>query len=63
MAREISVVHVRQAQNRIGPYIHQTPVLRSRTLDELSGRELYLKAECLQKTGSFKVRGALNAVS
>jgi threonine dehydratase len=49
------------AQRRIAPYIHQTPVLTSQLLDQKLGRRLFLKAEHLQKTGSFKARGALNA--
>ena len=49
------------AQRRIAPYVHQTPVITSHLLDHHLGRKLYLKAEHLQKTGSFKARGALNA--
>lgn len=49
------------AQRRIAPYIHQTPVITSHLLDGQLGRRLFLKAEHLQKTGSFKARGALNA--
>ncbi len=44
------------------PKIHRTPVLRSATLDALTGAELYFKCENLQKTGSFKIRGATNAI-
>ncbi|WP_234555000.1 threonine/serine dehydratase [Thermus caliditerrae] len=47
------------ALRRIRPYIHRTPLLTSRLLDELLGKRLFLKAEHLQKTGSFKARGAL----
>jgi threonine dehydratase len=42
---------------------HRTPVLTSRSLDERVGARVYLKAEGLQRTGSFKFRGAYNAVS
>ena len=42
--------------------VRRTPVLRSAVLDELAGARLAFKAECLQTTGSFKVRGALNKV-
>ncbi|HQY43152.1 MAG TPA: pyridoxal-phosphate dependent enzyme [Paracoccaceae bacterium] len=50
------------AQQRIGPYIHRTPVLTSRFLNELTGAELFFKCENLQKAGAFKARGASNAV-
>jgi threonine dehydratase len=42
---------------------HRTPVITSRTLDELVGSAVMLKAECLQRTGSFKFRGAFNKIS
>lgn len=46
----------------ITPYLHQTPVLTSRLLNELSGTSLYFKCENFQKMGAFKMRGALNAI-
>ncbi len=54
--------HVKAARERIGPYIHRTPVLTSSYLNELSGAELFFKCENFQKAGAFKVRGASNAV-
>lgn len=48
------------AHNRIKSYLHQTPILRSETLDEMLGHQIYFKVESLQKTGAFKVRGSLN---
>jgi threo-3-hydroxy-L-aspartate ammonia-lyase len=42
---------------------HRTPVITSRTLDQLVGGPIKLKAECLQRTGSFKFRGAFNKIS
>lgn len=51
-----------QAQLRIYPHVHHTPVITSATVDRLVGKEVYFKCESLQKTGSFKARGALNAV-
>jgi threonine dehydratase len=42
--------------------VHRTPLLSSRTLGERSGTRLFVKAESLQKTGSFKVRGAFNRI-
>lgn len=50
------------AQKRIAPYIHRTPVLTSRILNELTAAELFFKCENLQKAGAFKARGASNAV-
>jgi threonine dehydratase len=53
---------IQEAHRRIAPRIHRTPVLRSTTLDELTGAQLFFKCENLQKTGSFKIRGATNAI-
>lgn len=50
------------AHKRIEPYIHQTPVLTSSYLNELTGAQLFFKCENFQKAGAFKVRGASNAV-
>lgn len=51
-----------EASLRIAGRIHRTPVLRSSTIDRLTGRSVYLKAEHLQKTGSYKARGAVNQI-
>ena len=53
---------IEAAHARIVPRIHRTPVLRSTTLDARCGAELFFKCENLQKTGSFKIRGATNAI-
>ncbi|HJW13466.1 MAG TPA: threonine/serine dehydratase [Thermoanaerobaculia bacterium] len=53
---------IREAAARTGAHLHRTPTLTSRSLGERAGVRLHLKAECLQKTGSFKPRGALNIV-
>jgi len=50
------------AANKINSFIHQTPLLSSKTLSKLVGGELRLKAENLQRAGAFKIRGALNKV-
>lgn len=50
------------AHERISGRIHRTPVLTSTSLDDLTGARLYFKCENLQKTGSFKIRGASNAI-
>jgi len=53
---------VARARERIGSYIHRTPVLTSETLDEMAGAHLFFKCENFQKIGAFKARGAHNAV-
>ena len=50
------------AHERIAPRIHRTPVLTSTTLDAMAGAQLFFKCENFQKTGSFKIRGASNAI-
>lgn len=51
-----------RCRTRLGPYVHRTPVLRSSQLDGLSGARLYFKCENFQRAGSYKVRGATNAL-
>ncbi|MEO1190040.1 MAG: pyridoxal-phosphate dependent enzyme, partial [Pseudomonadota bacterium] len=51
---------VTAAAKRIKGHVETTPVLRSESLDEIAGAKLLIKAECLQQTGSFKLRGATN---
>ncbi len=53
---------VRAAAARIRPWIHRTPLLASRSLSERLGVEVRLKCENLQRAGSFKIRGAMNAL-
>src|SRR6204780_4695458 len=48
---------------RIAGGVHRTPILSSRTLGLLGGREVALEAELFQRTGSFKLRGATNRVA
>src|SRR5258706_10413673 len=50
------------AHARIATRIHRTPVLTSASLDAMTGARLFYKCENLQKTGSFKIRGASNAI-
>jgi threonine dehydratase len=59
---EILLKDIRGAHARIRDRIHRTPVLTSSRLDEISGGRLFFKCENFQKTGSFKARGAMNAV-
>lgn len=58
----LSLQDVRDASARIAPFIHRTPLLKSSSLSEAAGVELRLKCENLQKAGSFKIRGAMNAL-
>ena len=53
---------IRLAHRRIEPYIVRTPVLTCPALDERAGAQLFFKCESLQRSGSFKLRGATNAV-
>ena len=54
---------IRAAAARIAGHAARTPLLNAPSLDALVGRRIFVKAECLQKTGSFKFRGGYNAVS
>jgi threonine dehydratase len=51
-----------QAQRRISPFIQPTPLVRSAYLSAQTGADVWLKLECRQPTGSFKVRGAVNKI-
>ena len=53
---------IEDARARLAGRVRDTPVLRSATLDDLSGAQLYFKCEMFQKCGAFKARGAANAV-
>ncbi len=54
---------IRAARARIGDNLRRTPLLSAPALDDIAGRRVLLKAECLQITGSFKARGGWSAVS
>jgi hypothetical protein len=54
----VTLQDVLDAARQIEGAVHRTPVLRSRTLDDLTGAEIALKAEHLQRIGAFKFRGA-----
>ena len=58
----ISVADVKEARKRISSIIHETPIFQSTLLSKLCGNNVFLKGEHLQKTGSFKIRGATNKV-
>ncbi|MGW5584774.1 pyridoxal-phosphate dependent enzyme [Streptomyces sp. NPDC003857] len=59
----VTLADVREAAAHIKGVAHRTPVLRSRTLDELVGAEVFVKCENFQRIGAFKFRGAYNAAS
>ena len=59
----IGLKQVREAAARLSGAVNKTPVMRSRTLDKMCGAEVFLKCEIFQRTGSFKFRGAYNALS
>lgn len=58
----VSFAHIQAAARRIAPYIRRTPLLRADGLSEATRREVFLKLETLQRTRSFKRRGACNAL-
>ncbi len=57
------IAEIEAARARIAALVHPTPLMRSATLDQKIGAEVYLKPENLQKTGSFKIRGAANRIA
>lgn len=60
--RTVTYQDICEAHERIGPYVHRTPILKSRIINDLAGGEIYFKCENFQRGGSFKVRGAMNAI-
>lgn len=61
-ALPVALSDIQQAGERIKPYVKRTPLLRAEKLGELLGCDAYIKPECLQLTGSFKIRGATNKI-
>ncbi len=59
----VTYADIEAAAERVAPFINRTPLLESESLNERLGGRIFLKAECLQKTGSFKFRGATNRIS
>ena len=58
----IGIDEIKQSAERLAPWVHRTPVLTSKALDERCGCSVFLKCENLQKVGAFKFRGAMNAI-
>jgi threonine dehydratase len=59
----VTLADIEQAYAGIQHVAHRTPLFTSQTVDALAGCSVYLKAENLQKTGSFKIRGAYHCLS
>jgi len=60
--RPLDAASVAEAALRIGPHVRRTPTEHSPAVSTLAGRDVFLKLENLQRTGAFKIRGALNAI-
>ena len=58
-----SFADIEAAARRLAPIVTRTPVLESSVVNEMLGCRILIKAECLQRTGSFKVRGAYNKIA
>lgn len=50
------------AMDRVRPHVHRTPVLTSKSINEISGADIYFKCDNFQRMGAFKMRGAVNAI-
>lgn len=62
-ANPVTIADVWQAHKFLKPIMHHTPLTASRTMSELTGADIYLKAEHMQRGGSFKARGAAYKIS
>ncbi len=63
MSEAIGITDIRDAADRLKGAARMTPLLEADTLNEFAGRRILVKAECLQRTGSFKFRGGWSAIS
>lgn len=59
----ITISDVKDARDRFAGHVTETPLVWSQSFSRLTGRDVYLKAECMQRAGSFKIRGALNVLT
>jgi len=59
----ITLEDISEARSRFEGRVTQTPLVWSQSFSRLTGRDVYLKAECMQRAGSFKIRGALNVLT
>lgn len=60
--KELFWEDIKNASNRLSPFIRMTPLIESGSLSDLHGKAVFLKSEHLQLTGAFKVRGAMNCM-
>ncbi len=60
---KVDITDIELARERLRGVVKPTPLMRSATLDRMVGAEVFLKPENLQKTGSFKIRGAYNRIA
>ena len=58
----LTIREIEEAKKRIEPYIVETPLLRLSGLDPFLHCRVFVKLECMQRTGSFKLRGAMNRI-
>ena len=58
----LTVQNIRQAREEIADIINKTPIFSSTQLSKITGNRMFFKAEHLQRTGAFKIRGATNKV-
>ncbi len=58
----VKLSDIKAASEKLAPYVKHTPIIRAEKLDKDTGCQVYFKPECLQKTGSFKLRGATNKI-
>jgi threonine dehydratase len=63
LTQDLTIEDVKRAQERIASIARRTPLERSRWLSEQHKRDVFLKLECFQLTGSFKLRGAMSKLS
>ncbi|WP_426709283.1 threonine ammonia-lyase [Cetobacterium sp. SF1] len=63
MMKDFALDDIKKAQEVIKDSIKRTPVVECALLEDITGNEVFLKLENLQKTGSFKIRGALNKIA
>src|SRR5258707_9361434 len=62
MNTDIQLSDIQAAAERIRPIAHRTPVLTSRSFDDVAGTDVFFKCENFQRGGAFKIRGAANFV-
>jgi threonine dehydratase len=59
----LTISDIQDARDRFAGNVSETPLVWSQSFSRITGRDVHLKAECMQRAGSFKIRGALNALT